>query len=121
MVSVRVTGLEPVRQRHTHLKRACLPVPAHSHITINSFLKGNKPFGERTPILYHHVIQMSIFFSNKITNQNKILLLTESYLPIIKKVILAGSRKGKVETFPFLAEQLNNFICKYIHRKVYGF
>lgn len=25
---VRETGLEPVRQRHTHLKRACLPVPA---------------------------------------------------------------------------------------------
>ena len=31
---VRVTGLEPVRQRHTPLKRACLPVPAHSHIPI---------------------------------------------------------------------------------------
>ena len=31
MVLVRVTGLEPVRQRHTHLKRACLPIPAHSH------------------------------------------------------------------------------------------
>ena len=29
---VRVTGLEPVRQRHTPLKRACLPIPAHSHI-----------------------------------------------------------------------------------------
>ena len=29
---VRVTGLEPVRQRHTHLKRACLPVPAFSHM-----------------------------------------------------------------------------------------
>ena len=30
---VRVTGLEPVRQRHTPLKRACLPIPAHSQIT----------------------------------------------------------------------------------------
>ena len=29
---VRVTGLEPVRQRHTPLKRACLPIPAHSHL-----------------------------------------------------------------------------------------
>ena len=29
-VVVRVTGLEPVRRRHTPLKRACLPVPAHS-------------------------------------------------------------------------------------------
>ena len=27
---VRETGLEPVRLRHTHLKRACLPVPALS-------------------------------------------------------------------------------------------
>lgn len=31
LIMVRVTGLEPVRQRHTPLKRACLPVPAHSH------------------------------------------------------------------------------------------
>ncbi len=29
---VRVPGLDPVRQRHTPLKRACLPVPAHSQI-----------------------------------------------------------------------------------------
>ncbi len=28
---VRETGLEPVRRRHTHLKRACLPVPALAH------------------------------------------------------------------------------------------
>ena len=28
---VRVTGLEPVRQRHTPLKRACLPIPALPH------------------------------------------------------------------------------------------
>ena len=27
---VRVTGLEPVRHNHTPLKRACLPIPAHS-------------------------------------------------------------------------------------------
>lgn len=30
---VRETGLEPVRRRHTHLKRACLPVPALAQIT----------------------------------------------------------------------------------------
>ena len=29
---VREMGLEPTRQRHTHLKRACLPIPALSHI-----------------------------------------------------------------------------------------
>lgn len=28
---VRQTGLEPVRQRHTPLKRACLPIPALPH------------------------------------------------------------------------------------------
>ena len=31
---VRVMGLEPIRQRHTPLKRACLPVPAHSQIKL---------------------------------------------------------------------------------------
>jgi len=31
---VRVMGLEPIRRWHTPLKRACLPIPAHSHITI---------------------------------------------------------------------------------------
>ena len=29
---VRVMGLEPIRQRHTPLKRACLPIPAYSHL-----------------------------------------------------------------------------------------
>ena len=29
---VRVMGLEPIRRGHTPLKRACLPIPAHSHI-----------------------------------------------------------------------------------------
>ena len=38
-VLVRVMGLEPIRRRHTPLKRACLPVPAHSHIqlSLNTF------------------------------------------------------------------------------------
>ena len=31
---VRGKGLEPSRQRHTHLKRACLPVPASSHTAV---------------------------------------------------------------------------------------
>ena len=30
---VREMGLEPIRRRHTHLKRACLPIPALAHIT----------------------------------------------------------------------------------------
>ena len=34
---VRVTRLELVRRRHTPLKRACLPIPAHSHIVVNRF------------------------------------------------------------------------------------
>ena len=29
-MKMRVMGLEPIRQRHTPLKRACLPIPAHS-------------------------------------------------------------------------------------------
>ncbi len=29
---VRAMGLEPIRRRHTPLKRACLPIPACSHI-----------------------------------------------------------------------------------------
>ena len=29
---VRQMGLEPIRQRHTPLKRACLPVPALPHM-----------------------------------------------------------------------------------------
>ena len=28
---LRMMGLEPIRHGHTPLKRACLPVPAHSH------------------------------------------------------------------------------------------
>ena len=36
-IMVRVTGLEPVRQRHTPLKRACLPIPAHSHIEQSNY------------------------------------------------------------------------------------
>ena len=35
-ILVRVMGLEPIRQRHTPLKRACLPIPAHSHFCIYS-------------------------------------------------------------------------------------
>ena len=34
---VRQTGLEPVRQRHTPLKRACLPIPApvsYTHLDV---------------------------------------------------------------------------------------
>ena len=31
-ILVRVMGLEPIRRGHTPLKRACLPIPAHSHI-----------------------------------------------------------------------------------------
>ena len=30
-ILVRAVGLEPTRHKHTPLKRACLPIPAHSH------------------------------------------------------------------------------------------
>ena len=35
---VRETGLEPVRLRHTHLKRACLPVPAFSQVRFSAWI-----------------------------------------------------------------------------------
>ena len=38
---MRQTGLEPVRQGHTPLKRACLPIPALPHLlffSLNSFV-----------------------------------------------------------------------------------
>ena len=31
LAMVRKMGLEPTRHRHTHLKRACLPIPALPH------------------------------------------------------------------------------------------
>ena len=34
---MRVMGLEPIRHKHTPLKRACLPVPAHSLTNINYY------------------------------------------------------------------------------------
>ncbi len=34
-ILVRVMGLEPIRRGHTPLKRACLPIPAHSHICLS--------------------------------------------------------------------------------------
>ena len=47
---MRETGLEPVRQMHTHLKRACLPVPALAQMNIVIIspdrLFVNKNFGE---------------------------------------------------------------------------
>ncbi len=49
---VRVMGLEPIRQRHTPLKRACLPIPAHSHLT--------------TLLLYHILIDLSRAFFKKV-------------------------------------------------------
>ena len=35
---VRQTGLEPVRQRHTPLKRACLPIPALPHACYSLYI-----------------------------------------------------------------------------------
>ena len=34
---VRKMGLEPTRHRHTHLKRACLPIPALPHNALQPF------------------------------------------------------------------------------------
>ncbi len=53
---VRVTRLELVRHGHTPLKRACLPIPAHSQIKL--FLLGAR-------LLYHqgaHLSTKNFFF-----------------------------------------------------------
>ena len=39
---VREMGLEPIRQRHTPLKRACLPIPALAHRTLPILLNFKK-------------------------------------------------------------------------------
>ena len=51
---VRVTGLEPVRRRHTPLKRACLPIPAHSH----------RYSVVEHSLLYHQIFALSIIKVN---------------------------------------------------------
>ena len=50
---VRKMGLEPTRHRHTHLKRACLPIPALPQIAFDC-KKYSSTFGgiKSSPILY---------------------------------------------------------------------
>ena len=50
---VRKMGLEPTRHRHTHLKRACLPIPALPQIAFDC-KKDFSTFGgiKSSPILY---------------------------------------------------------------------
>ena len=50
---VRKMGLEPTRHRHTHLKRACLPIPALPQIAFDC-KKDSSTFGgiKSSPILY---------------------------------------------------------------------
>jgi len=47
---VRVTGLEPVRHKHTPLKRACLPIPAHSRIKYGTLFEKIKQRWDTTGI-----------------------------------------------------------------------
>lgn len=49
---VRKMGLEPTRHRHTHLKRACLPIPALPQIAFDC-KKDSSTFGgiKSSPIL----------------------------------------------------------------------
>ena len=50
---VRKMGLEPTRHRHTHLKRACLPIPALPQIAFDC-KKDSSTFGgiKSSPILH---------------------------------------------------------------------
>ena len=53
---VRQMGLEPIRQRHTPLKRACLPIPALPQITL---LKYNPPYCAKCQ---HFFLKNAMFF-----------------------------------------------------------
>ena len=65
---VRGMGLEPTRQRHTHLKRACLPIPASSHIAgviiaplhliVNSFFAKEKKKPPKPTALAVYIINL---------------------------------------------------------------
>ena len=72
--SMRVMGLEPIRHKHTPLKRACLPVPAHSLTNINYystrftlcqqlfsifFKNFSGAFLYETPDIFHHSLVAS--------------------------------------------------------------
>ena len=66
---VRKMGLEPTRHRHTHLKRACLPIPALPQIAFDC-KKDSSTFGgiKSSPILQlfpawgGHLSKVSIYF-----------------------------------------------------------
>ena len=65
---VRKMGLEPTRHRHTHLKRACLPIPALPQIAFDC-KKDSSTFGgiKSSPILqlfpaWGHLSKVSIYF-----------------------------------------------------------
>ncbi len=60
---VRVTGLEPVRHKHTPLKRACLPVPAHSltKIDYNTLFCSCQEFFEKICIYYKENMTVFVF------------------------------------------------------------
>ena len=59
---VRETGLEPVRQRHTPLKRACLPIPALSRLRMTLYQMAvtlstpNFSFFEKIQKAFYHTL-----------------------------------------------------------------
>ena len=84
---VRVTGLEPVRHRHTPLKRACLPVPAHSHIILLHFFQVRM-------LLYHPLSRMST---------TKIYLFSPDFFPVFslftcEKAFANGMPEGRLKS-----------------------
>ena len=72
---VRVMGLEPIRRRHTPLKRACLPIPAHSQI----FLSYNKKYYNTGGINCQYNF-LGFFLTVKFQQQKYILLLGTMYI-----------------------------------------
>ena len=53
---VRATGLEPVRHKHTPLKRACLPVPACSLMQFSAPFPSLETSGLKALFVAHGIL-----------------------------------------------------------------
>ena len=73
---VRAVGLEPTRHKHTPLKRACLPVPACSHLICNKSVR------HQTQLVYY----TSIFLVCQYLFSKKIIIFLAFYKTIFPDI-----------------------------------